>query len=236
MNIYSYKNYKVVFFLILFSIAVNTGLVFSEEGDEASIFGADEKSFVIDDGAKQETVPLNSVPAGQNPAGNGESRFEIGTIPSSQTGLLFRIILSLAVIAFLAYIVIKIMKKASFFKINDDPYLKEVAVLNLSVNKSVRVITLGDKAYLIGISDSAINKLGEVEDKNLVDAMNLNAVKNSSASKKDFSSIFDSFFPFITRKTQSTSGSNSDFLNIQQERLKNIKIIQETEDQPGEEK
>lgn len=233
MNRYSCVDYKAVFFLLLFSLSVCFAFAQSG-GNNAASAVKDEADFVIRESNVQSAereFSTNSQQTSNQQGSNlsGESNLNIQVLPeTSQTSILFRIVISLALISFLAYIAVKMMRKASFFKMNDDPYLKDAAVLNLAVNKSIHVITLGSKAYLIGVTDSAINKLGEVEDKDLVDAMNLNASRNADMPKKDFASILEAFLPFaVKRAKENAGGFNSDFLDAQQERLKNIKISEE---------
>ena len=86
-----------------------------------------------------------------------------------------RMILVLAVVIALIYFFFAFLKKTTGVGNVSDPYLKKVASLPLGPGKSVHVITLKDKAYIIGAGESSINLIAEVEDKELVDAMNLHA-------------------------------------------------------------
>ena len=66
----------------------------------------------------------------------------------------------------------------------DDDYLRRVAYLNIAPGKTVEVITLIDKAYLIGVTEDNISLLGEIDDKELITAMNLNSDKKSNIKKQ----------------------------------------------------
>ena len=90
-----------------------------------------------------------------------------------------RMILVLAVVIALIYFFFAFLKKTTGVGNVSDPYLKKVASLPLGPGKSVHVITLKDKAYIIGAGESSINLIAEVEDKELVDAMNLHAPVSS---------------------------------------------------------
>ena len=58
----------------------------------------------------------------------------------------------------------------------------------------MEVVTLIDKAYIVGVTDSQINLLGEINDKELIQAMNLQADKNQKTSKPvNFSELLDMF-------------------------------------------
>lgn len=90
-----------------------------------------------------------------------------------------RMILVLAVVIALIYFFFAFLKKTTGVGNVSDPYLKKVASLPLGPGKSVHVITLKDKAYIIGAGESSINLIAEVDDKELVDAMNLHAPASS---------------------------------------------------------
>ena len=105
-----------------------------------------------------------------------------------------RMILVLAVVIALIYFFFAFLKKTTGVGNVSDPYLKKVASLPLGPGKSVHVITLKDKAYIIGAGESSINLIAEVEDKELVDAMNLHApVSSDKKGSLRFSDLLGKF-------------------------------------------
>ena len=106
---------------------------------------------------------------------------DVGTnatgVQGSSYGVWFfvRTVLVLAVVLALVWAFFVFLKRASGSTENSDPYLKKVASLTLSPGKFVYVVTLNSKGYLIGVSDNSVNLIAEIEDKELIDAMNLNA-------------------------------------------------------------
>ncbi|MGP1439026.1 MAG: FliO/MopB family protein [Treponema sp.] len=151
-----------------------------------------------------------------------------GSETVSYTSNIFRLVLSLIFVVFLAYVVIKLMKKSKLFVVNNDSYLKLVAQLGIEQGKSIKVFTLGEKAYIIGVAGNNITKIAEIEDKVLIDAMNLNANDNYKAEVTSFSKVFSSFFPTV-KQTKITEEKifNDKFLKNQQERIKNMNIKSE---------
>ena len=113
----------------------------------------------------------------------------------------------------------------------NDPYLKKVASLTLSPGKFVYVITLNSRAYLVGVSDNSVNLIAEIEDKELVDAMNLNAPQGADEKKPmDFSSILGKFvntngrnYASANKKTSGGFSTSSavELLQNQRSRLQN---------------
>lgn len=159
-------------------------------------FNVDESSIVLNSDAQQ-----NVENQSENP---------------STFGLFLRMILVLIAIIGLIYGFVWLLRKTSAPKVKDDLYLREVANLTLSPGKSVRVVSLKDKAYIIGVTDSNINLIAEVEDKDLIDAMNLNAEESVSEKPKDFSTVLSMF-------SKSTSNTEN-YLKQRRERFSDSEI------------
>ncbi len=112
----------------------------------------------------------------------------------SGIGIFVRMIVALVIIVGLIYFVFWFIKKKSNVVSNDDDYLRRVAAINVAPGKSVQVVTLIDKAYLIGVTDDSITLLGEINDDELIKAMNLNADKKTNNKKPTtFSEVLDMF-------------------------------------------
>lgn len=134
-----------------------------------------------------------------------------------------RMILVLLFIVICMYAVIRFMKNGLEKPESDDPFLRKVSSVSLAPGKTVQVVTLLDKAYLIGVSDSSVNLIGEVQDKELIDAMNLYADKNNSANRpRNFNDILALFMPNSAENKNIFSESAdkaSELLKKQRERL-----------------
>lgn len=127
-------------------------------------------------------------------AGSGTATDGVVTSSGSGIGIFVRMILALVVIVALIYGVFWFIKRKSNIVTNDDDYLRRVAAINVAPGKSVQVVTLIDKAYLIGVTDDSITLLGEIDDDELIKAMNLNADKKSNTKKPaTFSDVLDMF-------------------------------------------
>ncbi len=206
---------KISFFVILFML---TCFLFAEGETEDDIDSnsVDETKIQLDKNSQDKKADT-----AQNieKTESKDSSFDIavGEKPKSSASRLLQLLGALIIICILAYIVIKFLKKSTNVFGVDDPYLKTVASMNIAQGKSVHVITLGDKAYIIGVTDNAINTIGEVEDQELINAMNLEAEKKDDAPKKDFSSVLSKFFPQAKQNNQNIGkeffASQSDRLN-----------------------
>lgn len=113
---------------------------------------------------------------------------------SSTLGTFIRMIIVLIIVIGLIYGVLWFIKKKTNVVKTDDDYLRRAAYINIAPGKSVEVITLIDKAYLIGVTEDNITLLGEIQDKELIEAMNLNADKKANTKKPaNFSEVLDMF-------------------------------------------
>ncbi|WP_147612425.1 FliO/MopB family protein [Treponema pectinovorum] len=124
--------------------------------------------------------------------------------------LFVRMIFALAIVAAFAYGIFYFMKRNVKNANDNDPFLRKVSQITLSPGKSVQVITLQESAYLIGVSDQNINLIGKIDDKELVNAMNLYADKNERVKKpKSFSEILEIFMPQNKKTDESIYSANS---------------------------
>lgn len=105
-----------------------------------------------------------------------------------------RMIVVLIIVVALIYGVLWFIRKKSNVVKSEDDYLRRVAYINIAPGKTVEVITLIDKAYLIGVTEDNITLLGEIEDKELIQAMNLNSDKKANTKKPaTFAEVLDLF-------------------------------------------
>ena len=112
----------------------------------------------------------------------------------STVGMFVRMIVVLIIVVGLIYGVFWFIKKKTNIVNTDDEYLRRAAYINIAPGKSVEVITLIDKAYLIGVTEDNITLLGEIHDEELIKAMNLTADKKNNTKKPaSFSDVLDMF-------------------------------------------
>lgn len=136
------------------------------------------------------------------------------SVEGSSYGVWFfvRTVLVLAVVIALIWVFFMFLKKASGTADGSDPYLKKVASLPLAPGKFVHVVTLNSRGYLIGVSDNSVDLIAEIDDQELIDAMNLNAPQSFGGRKpSDFTSILDKFVNSKGKGYAATKGSGNDF-------------------------
>ena len=197
----------------------------AESGDSAVSEAAPAETGILLQ-TDESALPVQDVPA---PRAAG----------SSTVSMLVQLVISLAAVCALIYGVLYFIRRSKQFTAADDPFLKNVASLPIAPNKTLYIVTLIDKAYLIGASDASLSLIAEITDKELIDAMNLHAAQ-TTAPKQSFSSLLETFFPAAKPKETDTSPFDS-FLAKQRGRLQNSdaaqgdgtlqgsEIVQETE-------
>lgn len=112
----------------------------------------------------------------------------------STVGMFIRMIVVLIIVVGLIYGVLWFIKKKTNVVKTDDEYLRRAAYINIAPGKTVEVITLIDKAFLIGVTEDSITMLGEIHDDELIKAMNLSADKKNNTKKPaTFADVLDMF-------------------------------------------
>ena len=212
---FSKKNLLTAVFLCFFSFSV-----ISQNNNQSSNNQAQLSTSAQNASESQETV-TDDIPFYINPQTDTSeaepSRF-------STFFLFLRMILVLAFVIACIYAVLFLMKRSMKTNPNNsDPFLRRVSSVDLMPGKSVHVVTLLDHAYIVGVSDSSVNLIGELDresekDAELINAMNLYADEHQNVKKpKSFADILDIFMPSGPRE------KNGIFADIQKKMDKNLK-------------
>ncbi len=136
---------------------------------------------------------------------------------SSTFFLLLRMILFLAVVVVCIFLVFRFMKKTMAIPDNDDIFMRIVSSVNISPSKSVQIVTLTDKyAFLIGVSDDSVSLISQIDDSELIQAMNLYSDKQKKKDKpKNFADILDIFMPNGPRDSENVmSGAKNKITDL----------------------
>ena len=115
--------------------------------------------------------------------------------PSTAKMIIKMIVVLVLVIAAL-YGVMLFFKKKNNPAQSEDDFLRRVSSLNLSPGKSVEIITLVDRGFILGVTESNINLIAEITDKEMISALNLNFDKKQNTKKPmNFSDVLEMFMP-----------------------------------------
>ena len=122
-----------------------------------------------------------------------------------------RMVVVLAVMVGAIFFLFRFIKKSAgrvSLGSDDDTFLRLIGGVSLGQGKSVQIVIIMDKAYLIGVGEQNISLIAEINDKELINAMNIYAdKKGKTARPKSFADVLDLFMPRGTRARQTEGGN-----------------------------
>jgi flagellar protein FliO/FliZ len=145
--------------------------------------------------------------------------------PSSAWAII-RTLIALVVVAAAVYGVVYFLRKIGRPAEVRESNLKVLASAHLGSNRFVHVVSLGEKAWLVGASDGGVSLISELEDKESIDALLLEESRRAGeggVGKIDFRSIMRKFGA-QDRATgpRSTSAPSADGVRERRERLRGL--------------
>jgi len=169
----------------------------------------------------QERAPQSTPRAGEADIfldGNDAAPDVTGT--GMSTWAVVRMVLTLALAAAAIYGVVFFIRRSSKKTVYNDPFLKILSSAPLGQNRYVHIVAVGSKAWLLSSSDGGVNLIGEVEDKDVLNAMLIEDSKKSEETPgrfPDFLSVLRS----LGVKSESRA-PGADEIRKRRERLKGL--------------
>lgn len=166
---------------------------YAEEGTQSSSAGSSsavqENQVSIFTETNENNLPISNLSGGTNVTGNARS--------TGSGWIFFRMFLVLACVIGLAWWFLRFLKKKNETpEVSDDPFLRRVSSVSLGQGKSVQVVTLLNKAYILGVGEDSVTLISEVEDNELINSMNLYADKHENNPRpKTFEEVLEIFMP-----------------------------------------
>ena len=121
----------------------------------------------------------------------------------STTGMIIKMVVVLALVVAALYGILRFFKKRNNNVQSDDDFMRRVSSLNFAPGKSVEIVTLVDRCFMLGVTDSNINLIAEITDKEMISAMNLNFDKKQNTKKPmNFGDVLEMFMPNGPRNKQ----------------------------------
>jgi flagellar protein FliO/FliZ len=172
---------------------------------------------------EEETLPVVV-----DPLRSAEEAFAIGgdvqtSAPASgsSTWVIIRMVLVLALAAAAIYGAVFFIKRSSKQTVVNDPFLKILASAHLGSNRYAHIVSVGGKAWLLGSSDGGVNLIGEIDDKDVINALLLEDSKKSADAA---SGRFPDFLSMLRRFGAPAESriSGADDIRRRRERLKGL--------------
>ncbi|GGM21452.1 hypothetical protein GCM10011351_04180 [Paraliobacillus quinghaiensis] len=167
----------------------------------ASVEAASDNGFVDElykeDVEENEPIEEN----GEEEGNNGEAEPGLGKQSSTNPIILFiQIIITLAFIIGLIYILLKFMnKKNKLFK--HAGTLENVGGISLGTNKSIQMIRIGERFYVVGVGEN-IELLSEITDEKTIETLT-NDQASEQTNSNQINDVFTQVIPnLLNRKKQ----------------------------------
>ena len=150
----------------------------------------------------------------------GENAPVAGTNVGPSIWTFVRMVLVHALVAAAVYGIVLFIKRSSKKKDTEDPFLKVLANTHLGFNRYAHIVSVGEKAWLVGSSDGGVNLIGEIDDKDVINAMLLEDSEKSTRNQ----SRFPDFLGMIRRfgAQAESSAPSADDIRRRRERLKGL--------------
>jgi len=167
----------------------------------------------------QEAAPDGAPPASaQTPGEQGAPAYEytepqFGDSRVSYSLLVLRTLAILAVLVVAVYIVMRIFLKNRRKIVTGTDIIKVIATYPLAGNKSIQIMEIAEKVFVLGVTDSNINMITSVEDKETIDRIKL---QSSKETKGGFQSFKDQLMKLISGKAFTGQGQISNFSDFKQ--------------------
>jgi flagellar protein FliO/FliZ len=158
--------------------------------------------------------------------GEGEAAPQSGGAVSS-VWVFLRIVIVLALAAAAIYGIVYFLKRKKTGDTPDDTYLKVLTRAPINIKTAAAVIAVGNKAWLVGLSDTGVSLISEIADQETVDAMLLayseSSVRSNRAAAFNFTDLLRRFAGGRGENLQDVADIPQP-LNLQRnrERLKNL--------------
>ena len=188
------KNIKTLFLVSL--ILLFNNIVFSQNSNDAVNNSA--TTTTVNSSFENDTSYFSDSPT-QTTGTTTNSNYKA----PSTAGMIIRMIVVLALVIAALYGILRFIKKKNNNVQSDDDFMRRVSSLNFAPGKSVEVVTLVDRCFMLGVTDSNINLIAEITDKELISAMNLNFDKKQNTKKPmNFSDVLEMFMPGSSKNKQ----------------------------------
>ncbi|MCL2244220.1 MAG: flagellar biosynthetic protein FliO [Treponema sp.] len=173
--------------------------------------------------AQEDTVDVpNPLRVAEQAFTISESAADTGPAAGPSVWSVVRMVLTLALVAVAIYGVVILIRRSGKKTTASDPFLKILANTHLGSNRYAHIVSVGSKAWLLGSSDGGVNLIGEIEDKDIINAMLLEESKKSSSSQA--SARFPDFLSILRKlgAQAETRTPTADDIRKRRERLKRL--------------
>jgi flagellar protein FliO/FliZ len=188
----------------LFAVFVFCAALYNTQAQDAAGAAANPESALL----------LDSPTPAQNAADGGALRENEQNYPLGEGSLqggvsvwsVLRIFIVLVIVALAIYGIIYFLKKGKRADTQDNAYLKVLAAAPINARTAAAVVSVGSRAWLVGISDSSVSLISRLSDQETVDAMLLDY---SERTAQGSAGRFPNFFAMLQRLVPRENGAGA---------------------------
>lgn len=193
------------------------------------LLGAAAFCLVVSAGAwAQDAAAGSAPPVDETTLSIGDAPADAGAGASGGSILpyILRMVVVLGLVIAVIYGLYALLRRSARPRTQDDPYLRVLASVQLGAGRNLHVVSLGDRAWLLGSTDSSVSLVSEVNDRELVDTLTLRAEAAPEAPRKDFATVLGELLrqrPAGSARKGDAAGQaakTADFFARQRDRLK----------------
>jgi flagellar biosynthetic protein FliO len=217
----------LLLFFLLIASCVPANLSAADRGGRGQ--SRPEVSPEASTGAAPEALPGADAPGPSTPGAEtpeqGAPAYEytapdFGETRASYPFLVLRTLAVLAVLIIVIYLVFRVFLRNRHKIVTSTEVIKVLATYPLAGNKSIQIVQIAEKVLILGVTDSNINLIAALEDKETIDKIKL----ESSKETRGFASFKDQLLKLISGKAFSGQGQISYFNEFKQ-RIKKMKKL-----------
>jgi flagellar protein FliO/FliZ len=134
----------------------------------------------------------------------------VGAMPEVAGWPVVRFFIALGLVVLAGYGLWRFIRRNRGAAAPGNPFLRRAASLDLGQGAALHLVTLGERAYLVGSGERGVGAITAIDDKELADRLNLYAGETGPApGPQDFASLLTGL-----------TGRGRDFLRSQRDRLR----------------
>jgi flagellar protein FliO/FliZ len=173
--------------------------------------------------AVQETPAVDPIIAREQALSLGDNGTGAAASPPAASAWgIFRVILTLAVVAAAIYGLVFFIKRTARGGNNQDPFLKILANAPLGANRGVYIIAVGSKVWLVGAAENGVSLISEIEDKDVLNAMLLEDSRKSAEAPAGRFPDFKSLLQRLGMPMEPGAPPGPEDIRKRRERLKGL--------------
>ena len=133
-----------------------------------------------------------------------------------------RMALILGAVVAVIYGVFFLLKRTGNPKLQENRLIKVLSSKTLVGSRALHLVEIGNQIFLVGTSENAVNLVSEIEDKETLDGLRLQAESVAQTERRNFSDVLTQVFGKQSNQIKPQSVDPTAFLRNQRQRVKNM--------------